>query len=47
MTSYAGALASDAQAVVTRAMPFGNLTRMTEDERAILGAWIDAGAKPE
>ena len=34
-----------AQAVATHAMPLGNLTNMTEAERATLGAWIDAGAK--
>jgi uncharacterized membrane protein len=33
------------QAVATRAMPLGNLTQMTDDERARLGAWIDAGAR--
>ena len=33
------------QAVVTHAMPLGNLTQMTDDERARLGAWIDAGAR--
>jgi len=32
------------QAVVTRAMPIGNLTGMTEAERAVLAAWIAAGA---
>jgi uncharacterized membrane protein len=32
------------QAVVTKAMPIGNLTGMTEDERATLAAWIAAGA---
>ena len=32
------------QAVVTRAMPIGNLTAMTDAERAELGAWIAAGA---
>ncbi len=35
------------QASTGRAMPFGNPTGMTEGERAILGTWIDAGAKPE
>ena len=35
------------QAVVTHAMPLGNLTGMTDDERARLGAWIDAGAKTD
>ncbi|HXT03333.1 MAG TPA: hypothetical protein VN760_04090, partial [Casimicrobiaceae bacterium] len=34
------------QAVTSRAMPLGNLTRMTDEERARLGAWIDAGARP-
>jgi uncharacterized membrane protein len=32
------------QAVVTRAMPIGNLTQMTDAERSILAAWIAAGA---
>lgn len=30
------------QTVVTRAMPIGNLTGITEDERRILGAWYHA-----
>jgi uncharacterized membrane protein len=34
-----------AQAVATHAMPLGNVTHITDDERAKLGAWIDAGAK--
>ncbi|GAC1415084.1 MAG: urate hydroxylase PuuD [Candidatus Velthaea sp.] len=34
----------DAQAVRAHAMPLGNLTHMTEAERALLGAWIAAGA---
>ena len=34
-----------AQAVDTHAMPLGNLTNITDAERAKLGAWIDAGAK--
>jgi uncharacterized membrane protein len=34
-----------AQAVSTRAMPLGNVTHITDAERATLGAWIDAGAK--
>ncbi len=33
------------RAVVSKTMPFGNKTNMTEDERALLGAWIDQGAK--
>ena len=31
-------------AVTTRIMPPGNLTQLTEDERALLGRWIQAGA---
>ena len=34
-----------AQAVATHAMPLGNLTHITDGERATLGAWIDSGAK--
>ena len=33
------------RAVVTKTMPLGNLTGMTDDERATLGAWIDQGAR--
>jgi uncharacterized membrane protein len=40
----ANAAAIRAQAVASRAMPLGNLTGMTDDERARLAAWIDAGA---
>ena len=32
------------QQLVSRAMPIGNLTKMTDAERAQLIAWIDAGA---
>jgi uncharacterized membrane protein len=32
------------QAVVTKNMPFGNLTNMTQDERDVLAAWVQAGA---
>ncbi len=32
------------QAVLTHAMPLGNVTGMTDSERTLLGAWIDAGA---
>jgi len=35
----------EAQAVSTRQMPIGNLTSMTDAERAAVGAWIDQGAK--
>ena len=34
-----------AQAVASHAMPLGNLTHMTDAERAKLGAWIRAGAQ--
>jgi len=33
------------QAVSTHAMPLGNLTNMTDAERALVGQWIDGGAK--
>ena len=33
-----------AQAVVSRAMPMGNVTGITEAERQALASWIDAGA---
>jgi uncharacterized membrane protein len=36
--------AIDEQAVRTKAMPLGNVTGMTEEERGVLAAWIDAGA---
>jgi len=32
------------QAVVTKNMPFGNLTNITQDERDLLGAWVQEGA---
>ena len=32
------------QAVATRAMPIANLTGMTDDERARIAAWVEAGA---
>jgi len=35
------------QAVVAKAMPLGNLTQMTDEERALLGAWYSQGAKTE
>jgi uncharacterized membrane protein len=34
-----------AQTVVSKAMPPGNLTKMTDEERALLGRWIRSGAK--
>jgi uncharacterized membrane protein len=39
------AQAIETQAVDTHEMPIGNLTHMTDAERATLGAWIDQGAK--
>jgi uncharacterized membrane protein len=33
------------QAVTTDEMPIGNLTHMTDGERATVGAWVDQGAK--
>ncbi len=33
------------RAVTTKTMPLGNLTGMTDEERAVLGAWIAQGAK--
>ena len=36
-----------AQAVLTDAMPLGNETGMTDEERAKLGAWIQGGMKDE
>jgi uncharacterized membrane protein len=35
------------RAVVTKTMPLGNLTGMTEDERNTVGAWVVQGAKLE
>jgi uncharacterized membrane protein len=35
----------DQQAVRTKAMPQGNVTRMTQTERDLLGRWISQGAK--
>ena len=33
-----------AQTVASRAMPLGNLSGMTDEERARLGRWVGAGA---
>jgi uncharacterized membrane protein len=35
------------QAVDSRAMPLGNVTGMTDEERDVLAAWIEAGAPAE
>src|ERR1019366_751898 len=32
------------QVVVTRIMPLGNASQMTDDERAVIAAWVTAGA---
>jgi uncharacterized membrane protein len=32
------------QTIATQAMPIGNLTKMTDDERALLGKWLADGA---
>lgn len=34
------------QQVVAKAMPIGNLTQMTDQERIRIASWFDAGAKP-
>jgi uncharacterized membrane protein len=34
----------EAQAVASHAMPIGNVTHITDAERAVLGAWVAAGA---
>ena len=36
-----------AQAITTQAMPLGNITQMTQQERDLLGTWIAQGALPE
>jgi uncharacterized membrane protein len=33
------------QAVQQKAMPLGNVTQITDDERALLGQWFESGAK--
>jgi uncharacterized membrane protein len=35
------------QTVQLKAMPIANLTQMTDEERAVLGAWFESGAKQE
>lgn len=32
------------QVIVTRIMPLGNVTQMTDEERAVIAAWVAAGA---
>ena len=33
------------QTIATQTMPIGNLTKMTDEERALLGKWLAEGAK--
>jgi uncharacterized membrane protein len=33
------------QVVVAKAMPLGNMTNITDDERATIAKWFEAGAK--
>jgi uncharacterized membrane protein len=35
------------QVVVTRIMPLGNATQITDEERAVIAAWVGAGASPK
>jgi uncharacterized membrane protein len=35
------------QVVVTRIMPLGNATQITDEERAVIAAWVGAGALPK
>jgi len=35
------------QVVVAKAMPIANLTQMTDEERALLGAWVTQGARTD
>jgi uncharacterized membrane protein len=35
------------QTVITRVMPIGNLTRITDDERTIIDKWFQSGARAE
>ena len=41
------AVAIHQQTIVSKAMPIGNLTQMSESERALLDQWFQAGAKTE
>ena len=41
------ALAIHQQSVVTKAMPIGNLTQITDEERALIDHWYQSGAKSE
>ena len=37
----------DNQVVVTRQMPLSNLTQITDEECAIIGAWFERGASTD
>lgn len=39
------ALRIEARAVVERTMPLANMSGMTDEERRVLGRWVEAGAK--
>jgi uncharacterized membrane protein len=43
----AQALAIHQQSVLSKAMPAGNLTGMTDEERALVDRWYRSGAKVE
>ena len=34
-----------AQSVASQIMPLGNITQMTQEERDLIGSWIDQGAQ--
>lgn len=34
-----------AQSVASQIMPLGNITQMTQEERELIGSWIDQGAQ--
>ena len=35
------------EAVKSQAMPLGNMTHMTPEERALIGRWVESGAKAQ
>jgi uncharacterized membrane protein len=35
----------EARVVVERTMPIANMSNMTDDERRVLGRWVETGAK--
>jgi len=34
------------QVVLQKTMPLNNATQITEDERALIGRWVQGGARP-